>query len=75
MFLKSYPGLIEILRSTMTQMERKSPGDPAFAGLKRYLVRAIAELQIKKSEGPNEEKPEQKASYSMDRDGHSTWSK
>jgi hypothetical protein len=72
MFLKSYPGLIEILRSTMTQMERKSPGDPAFAGLKRYLVRVIAELQIKKSEGPNEEKPERKASYSMD-NGHSTW--
>jgi hypothetical protein len=45
-------------------MERKSPGDPAFAGLKRYLVRAIAELQIKKSEGPYEEKPEHKALYS-----------
>jgi hypothetical protein len=68
MFLKSYPSVIEILRSTMTQMERKSPGDPAFAGLKRYLVRAIAELQIRKSEGPSGEKPEHKALYPMDRD-------
>jgi hypothetical protein len=68
MFLKSYPGVIEILRSTMTQMERKSPGDPALEGLKRYLVRAIAELQIKKSEGPDGEEPEHNALHSIDRD-------
>jgi hypothetical protein len=43
------PSLIEILRSTLLQIEAKYPHDPALTELKASLVRSIAELEHRKA--------------------------
>jgi hypothetical protein len=46
------PTLIEILRSTLLQMQTShdfDPDDPAVQELKNHIVRAIAEMEVAKS--------------------------
>jgi hypothetical protein len=52
MRIPTAPTLIDLLRSTLKQMERDeefSPDDPAAMELKASLLRAIAELELRKA--------------------------
>jgi hypothetical protein len=52
MMVQSAPGLIEVLRSTLERLERSPEvkyDDSAFRELKSSILRAIAELEVKKS--------------------------
>jgi hypothetical protein len=53
MRIPSPPTLIDLLRSTLKQMERDeefSSDDPAALELKASLLRAIAELELRKAD-------------------------
>jgi hypothetical protein len=50
--MQSSPGLIEVLRSTLEQLERspeRRHDDAAMRELESSILRAIAELEVKKS--------------------------
>ena len=47
------PNLLDALRSTLTEIERKldlSPDDPAVIGLRRTIMQRIAALELNRSE-------------------------
>jgi hypothetical protein len=51
--VKKVPSLIDVLRSTFKQLEQTielRPDDPALRELKRSILTAIAELEVRKSE-------------------------
>jgi hypothetical protein len=50
--VRKAPGLIDLLCSTLKQVEQMadlSPDDPALRELKRHILMIIAELEIEKS--------------------------
>jgi hypothetical protein len=55
MYLQPPPSLIELLRSTLQQVEQSaevSPNDSSLQKLKSSIVRTIADLEIQKSTPP-----------------------
>jgi len=46
---RPYSYLVNILRSTLEQVEKSNPDDPAIGDLKSSLVRTIAELDVTRS--------------------------
>jgi hypothetical protein len=50
--VEASPSLVEILRSTLAQVEQSadlSPDDPAMVKLRRLVLRLIAELEVAKT--------------------------
>ena len=46
---KTHSNVVEALRATLIELQKRAPDDPALADLKASILRTIAELEVKKS--------------------------